>query len=123
VTVPDWAGYHRFRHQIAEALDPAFYPIEYVDRLLLTGQAQIFLSEHAAMIAELKLFPGGARVCHCLVAAGRMEEIVDEIRPQVEAWGMRNGCTKGLVESRAGWSKMLKPHGYEIWQVSVMKDL
>ena len=121
--VPDWSGYHRFRPQIAEALDPAFYPIDYVDRLLLTGQAQIFLSEHAAMIAELKRYPGGARVAHCLVAAGRMAEITDVIRPRVEAWGRANGCTKAIVESRAGWMKVLKPHGYEIFQVSVMKDL
>jgi hypothetical protein len=120
---PDWSGYLRFRPQIAEALDPAFYPIEYVDSLLLTGQAQIFLSEHAAMVAELKQYPGGARVAHCLVAAGRMEEITDVIRPRVEAWGRANGCTKAIVESRAGWMKVLKPHGYEIFQVSVMKEL
>lgn len=121
--LPDWAGYCRFRSQIAEALDPDFYPITFVDEALLSGRAQIFTSDHAAMVAELKDYPGGARVVHCLVAAGRMEEIVDAIRPQVEAWGMRNGCRHAIVESRAGWMKILKPHGYAVHQVAVMKEL
>jgi len=34
-----------------------------------------------------------------------------------------NGCSRAIVESRAGWMKVLKPHGYEIFQVSVMKEL
>jgi hypothetical protein len=121
--VSDWAGYHHFRPQIEAALDPDFYPIEYVDQLILSGAASLFLSDHAAMIAELKRYPGGARVAHCLVAAGRMEEITELIRPRVEAWGAANGCTRAIVESRAGWMKVLKPHGYEIFQVSVMKEL
>ena len=121
--VPDWAAYQQFRPQIAEALDPAFYPIDYVDQLLLTGRAQLFCSDHAAMIAELRQCPGGARVVHCLVAAGRMEEITDILRPAVEAWGARQGCTLALVESRAGWMKILKKHGYEIHQFSVRKEL
>jgi len=123
VILADWAGYLRFRPQLAEALDSAFYPIEYLDHLLLSGRARLFLSDHAAMVAEIQDYPGGARVAHCLVAAGRMEEIVDLLRPRVEAWGAANGCSRAIVESRAGWMKVLKPHGYEIFQVSVMKEL
>jgi len=123
VILADWAGYLRFRPQLAEALDPAFYPIEYLDHLLLSGRARLFLSDHAAMVAEIQDYPGGARVAHCLVAAGRMEEIVDLLRPRVEAWGAANGCSRAIVESRAGWMKVLKPHGYEIFQVSVMKEI
>jgi hypothetical protein len=119
---PDWAGYQRFRPMIEEALAPDFYPIAYVDQLLLSGQAQVFLSDHAAMVAELKQYPGGARVVHCLVAAGRIDEIVDVLRPEVEAWGLRHGCGRALVESRAGWMRVLKPHGYDIFQISVMKE-
>jgi len=121
--VSDWAGYHHFRPQIEAALHPALYPIEYLDHLLLSGRARLFLSDHAAMVAEIQDYPGGARVAHCLVAAGRMEEIVDLLRPRVEAWGAANGCSRAIVESRAGWMKVLKPHGYEIFQVSVMKEL
>ena len=50
-------------------------------------------------------------------------QITDLIRPRVEAWGAASGCTRAIVESRAGWMKVLKPHGYEIFQVSVMKEL
>jgi len=121
--LPDWAGYQRFRPMLSEALDPDFYPIEYVDALLLNGEAQVFCSEHAAMIAELKQYPGGARVVHCLVAAGRIDEISGTLRPRVEAWGAAAGCTRALVESRAGWMRILEPHGYRVWQVSLMKEL
>jgi hypothetical protein len=121
--IPDWSGYHHFRPQLAEALDPDFYPIDYLDALILSGHATLFLSEQAAMVAELKQYPGGARVVHCLVAAGRMEEITDVLRPRVEAWGKAAGATRAIVESRSGWMKILKPHGYALHQISVMKDL
>lgn len=119
----DWPAYRKFRPQLTEALDPAFYPIEFVDDLLRSGAAQLFTSEHAAMIAEIKDYPGGARVVHCLVAAGRMDEITDAIRPEVEAWGMRNGARQAIVESRSGWMRILRPHGYEPHQVAVIKQL
>lgn len=120
---PNWPAYQKFRPQLAEALGPDFYPITYVDDLLLAGRAQLFFSDHAAMVAEIKDYPGGARVVHCLVAAGRMNEIVDTIRPEVEGWGLRNGARQAIVESRCGWMKVLKPHGYEPHQVAVIKSL
>lgn len=121
--LPDWAGYQKFRPQLAEALDPAFYPIEYLDDLLLSGRARLFVSPHAAMVAELRLYPGGARVVHCLVAAGRIAEVAGALRAEVEAWGRGQGATMALVESRAGWMKVLKQHGYAPHQVSLLKQL
>lgn len=120
--VPDWAGYCRFRNQLSEALDPAFYPIAYLDDLILSGDARLWVGEHAAIVAEIKDYPGGARVVHGLVAAGRMEEIVDLI-PLAEAWGKEMGCTMAIVESRSGWMKTLRPSGYEVHQVAVRKAL
>jgi hypothetical protein len=121
--LPDWAGYHRFRPQFAEALDPPFYPIEYLDALILSGRGRLWVGVHAAIVAEIKHYPGGAKVVHGLVAAGRMEEIVERLIPEAEAWGKAAGCTSAIIESRSGWMRALKPHGYEPHQVAVRKEL
>lgn len=123
MTIPNWAAYVHFRPQFAEALDPAFYPIDYLDALILSGRARLWIGAHAAIVAEIKEYPGGARVVHGLVAAGRMEEIVDRLIPEAEAWGKAAGCTHAIIESRSGWMRALKPHGYEPHQVAVRKQL
>ena len=121
--LPDWAGYHRFRPQLAEALDPDFYPIEYLDALILSGRARFWAGAHAAIVAEIRDYPGGARAVHGLVAAGRIEDIVNQLIPLAEAWGKAIGCTSAIIESRSGWMRALKPHGYEPHQVAVRKEL
>jgi len=123
MTHPDWAGYRRFRPLFAEAMDPAFYPIDHLDALLLSGRARLFVGEEAAIVAEIRAYPGGARAVHGLVAAGRIEEIVDALIPRAEAWGRARGCTHAVVESRAGWMRALRLHGYEPHQVALRKDL
>jgi hypothetical protein len=72
---------------------------------------------------ELRRYPGGALDVHGLVAAGDMVEIRDNLIPCAEAWGRANGCIAGVVESRPGWAKVLKPSGYEVSQVTVRKEL
>ena len=121
--LPDWAGYRRFRDRFAEAMDPAFYPIEYLDALILSGRARLWVGEEAAIVAEIKDYPGGARVVHGLVAAGWIEEINTKLIPLAEAWGKASGCTHAIVESRAGWMRALRAHGYEPHQVAVRKIL
>jgi len=123
MTPPDWSSYHRFRPQFAEAMDPAFYPIEYLDDLIRSGRARLWASEHGAIVAEIRDYPGGARVVHGLVAAGRIEEISARLIPQAEAWGKALGCTCAIIESRSGWMRALRPHGYEPHQVAVRKTL
>ena len=123
MTLPDWAGYRRFRDRFAEAMDPAFHPIDCLDALLLTGRARLFVGEQAAIVAEIRDYPGGARAVHGLVAAGRIEEISGVLIPQAEAWGKALGCTRAIIESRAGWLRALKPHGYSPHQVALRKEL
>jgi hypothetical protein len=123
MTLPDWAGYRRFRPGFAEAMDPAFYPIEYLDALLLSGRARLWVGAQAAIVAEIRDYPGGARVVHGLVAAGRIEEIQGQLIPLAEAWGRAQGCSRAIVESRSGWMRALRAQGYEPHQVALRKDL
>jgi hypothetical protein len=120
---PDWAGYRRFRDRFADAMDPAFYPIEHLDALILFGRARLWVGEDAAIVAEIRDYPGGARAVHGLVAAGRIEEINAQLIPRAEAWGKALGCTCAIVESRSGWMRALKAHGYAPHQVALRKEL
>ena len=121
--LPDWAGYRRFRDRFAEAMDPAFYPIDYLDTLILSGRARLWVGTDAAIVAEIRDYPGGARVVHGLVAAGRIGEIKAHLIPRAEAWGKAMGCTSAIIESRSGWMRALKPFGYEPHQMAVRKEL
>jgi hypothetical protein len=121
--VPDWAGYLRFRDTLAEVADPAFYPMEWLDAQILCGAAWPIVGREAVLIVEARDYPGGARVAHGLVAAGDLEEIVAELIPEAEEWGRRHGCQLGLIESREGWAKLLKPHGWEPHQLALRKAL
>ncbi len=58
-----------------------------------------------------------------MIAAGPLEEIEDILIPIAEQWGRENGCAFGMIESRPGWAKRMKRHGYEPFQVSLIKEL
>jgi len=116
-------AYVRWRGEFEAILDPRLYRIEWVDGLLANGRAQLFASPNAAVVTELKTYPTGAIEVHGLLAAGDITEIRDIIRPQLEAFGRENGAIGVLVESREGWSRLLRGHGYEPYQTSVRKEL
>jgi hypothetical protein len=121
--ISDWAGYLRFREQFAAATDPEFYPGEWLDAQVAQGKAWPIIGENAAIVVEVRAYPGGAAAVHGLVAAGDMVEIVNELIPAAEQWGRSKGCKYGLIESREGWSKVLKDHGWRTHQQSLLKEL
>jgi hypothetical protein len=123
IIVPDWKAYLAYRDKFKEVTDERYYPIEWLDERIVTGIARFMCSENAAIIAEIRLYPGGARDVHGLVAAGDKDEIVNILIPQAEEWGRQNACVAGVVESRPGWARALKPSGYEVSQVTVRKEL
>ena len=116
-------SYAEARPHFAEALDPRLYTIEHLDALVLSGRAQVWLGERAAIVTEVREYPTGARVVHGLVAAGALEEIVGVLIPRAEAWGRSVGCLLAVIESRPGWVRRLKDAGYRIHQTAVRKAL
>lgn len=121
--LPDWAGYYRFRGQFEETTDPEFYPIEWLDRQILDGRAWPIVSKSAALVVEVRQYPGGVKACHGLIAAGDLGEIVGKLIPAAEQWGRENGCKYGLIESREGWSRALSKHGWRTHQLALIKEL
>lgn len=115
-------SYRQFRDGFAAAMDPAFHRIEELDAKVASGQALLWVGRNAATVTEVVEMPGGLAI-HGLVATGDLREIVGELIPQAEAWAVSAGCKFALIESRPGWQRVLRERGYEVHQVSVMKEL
>lgn len=114
-------NYELWRERFAAALDPKFYRIEHVDAMVWYGRARLFANDLAAVLAEIKLYPTGASDVHFLVGAGDLDGLI-ELSADVESWGREAGCVGALIESRSGWAKVMKKHGYAPHQIAVRKD-
>lgn len=121
-TLPDWAGYLRFRGEIGQVIDERMYSLEWLDGQLLTGRARAFIADDAIILIEIKHYPSGERDVHGLVAAGSLPTIIDDLIPQAEEYGRSIGCIGAVIESRGGWAKALKRDGYEPYQTTIRKD-
>ena len=113
----------RWRAEFGKALDERLYTVEHLDTLVAGGRAQIWFGDKAAMVTEVRTYPTGARVIHGLVAAGDLDEISEVLIPRAEAWARSLGCVLAVIESRPGWARQLRRHGYEPHQLAVRKAL
>lgn len=116
------SDYLDFRPAFEAAMDRRYYPIEWLDQRIAEERAVFMCSDNAAIVVELRRYPGGAMDVHGLIAAGDKDEIVSILIPQAEALGKEHGCIAGVVESRAGWARALKTSGYELSQTTVRKE-
>lgn len=114
--------WNRWRAEFETAIDGGLYDIGMLDTLVGSGRAQCWFGVSAAIVTEIREYPK-ARVIHGLVAAGDLEEIVGTLIPRAEEWARSLGCSMAVIESRAGWERALKPHGWEVHQVALRKDL
>lgn len=115
-------SYAEFRDRLAEGIDTRFYTIEYLDWMIFSGRAAFWCAESAAIVAEIKVFPTGVRAVAGVVATGPKAQIVGLI-PHAEAWGRQHGCQFGMIESREGWGRTMKQHGYQHLQTAIVKEL
>lgn len=104
-------------------MDERLYPLEWLDEQVMTGAAGFWFTDNAAIVAEIKTYPSGARAIHGLVAAGSLPDITNILIPKAESWGAENGCSLSIIESRAGWARQMKPYGYELHQTALRKDI
>jgi hypothetical protein len=118
-----WLDYVPWRDRFAKAIDPRLYTLEYVDSLIQAGTARLWTSPEAAIVAQIRIYPSGARVICGVLAAGDLGQIENDLIPQAEQWGRENGCILALIEGRGGWSKVMKKHGYGPFVTVIEKDL
>ncbi len=104
-------------------MDERYHTLDWLDAQVLEGKVQFWATEDAAIIAEVRDYPTGARDVHGLIAAGDLQSIIEELIPRAEAWGKANGCVVAQIESREGWARALSPSGYRTHQIVVRKEL
>jgi hypothetical protein len=114
--------YRKFRQAFKQGLDARRYPIEYLDKLMESGAAQLLCTERAAIVFEIRTYPSGARELHGLIAAGDLHEITETLIPEAERWANATGCIGAVIESRPGWARMLRDRGYRTHQIAVRKE-
>lgn len=115
--------YATWRPRFAEAIDGRLFTIDYLDYLLLgCGLATLHVGKNAAIVTMFKFYPG-CKAIEGLVAAGDLEEIVNELIPLAEQFGRERGCKFAMISSREGWQRALKGSGYEPHQITLAKEL
>jgi hypothetical protein len=117
-----WVDYHPWRGEFAKALDPRLCTLDHLDARINENEVRIFACAEAALIVELRHYPTGAFDGHVLIAAGSPGHVVSVLRPRAEQWLRAIGALGALVESRPGWARLLKAHGYDAHQTMVRKE-
>lgn len=77
-----------------------------VAREIIDGKAQHWRGEKSEIVTEIKSFPL-VKVCRIWLAGGDMDELVNVMLPDVEAWAKDNGCTRVEIVGRKGWKRAL----------------
>ncbi len=115
--------YLRFRPQFAAMLDPALYPLAWLDEQVATGNFTLFSGVDSAILVKIDRYPSGLLEAHGQAAVGKLAEIVGVLIPQAEAWARSLGCTSAKIESREGWMREMSAFGYQLHQVTLRKVL
>lgn len=123
MTPAEWSAYCRWRPEFEQVIDPRYWPIEWLDDQVVSGRAIFTHSENAAAVYEIKTYPTGAKDVHGLVCAGDLWQIKNLLIPAALERGRSLGCIGFLIESRPGWAKTLRSDGFEVFQVSVRREI
>jgi hypothetical protein len=86
------------------------------------GKYQLWPAPNAAAITEIIVYPR-LKELHCFLAGGDLDEL-KVMRPYVEAFGKRHGCSRSTFSGRRGWERtFMKDEGYEPRWFIVSKEL
>jgi hypothetical protein len=114
-----WA---RFRDKFAEGMRAGFWTIEDLEQKIAHRRAFFFPGAESAMVGQIEVYPGEARIFQVLWAVGDVDELL-RMAPGVEALARMMGCTAMLIEGRPAWKRVLEGQGYELWSVTLHKAL
>lgn len=104
--------YQDHRARLFEAFSPTLFTIEWVDYQVANGALLFWGIADAAILAQVRTYPTGAKIMHGVAAAGELNAIVDLIA-LAEDNALDRGCIGACIESRAGWKRTLAQAGYE----------
>ena len=78
---------------------------------VMAGEMQLWQGPKGAAVTLILSHPQ-KRLIHFFLAGGEMEQVLD-FQDSVAAWGKAHGCTEMTLAGRVGWSRVLKPFGWE----------
>ena len=122
--MPRWPvsdSYWDWRDRLANANDPAFWPIDAIDALVLSGEGQFWCDGAAALVTKVVEYPGGAAALEAVAAAGTMANLTDGIAAQAEEWAREQGLSHLLIAGRKGWERV--HHDWRHHQSILLKEL
>ncbi|MFD1104579.1 hypothetical protein [Sphingobium olei] len=120
---PGWAEYLRFRGGFLSLLDPRKYTAAWLDGEVWSGRIILFSGADSAILVRVKPYPTGFLSLEGEAATGNLSEIVGHLIPQAIAFGRSIGCGEAVIESRSGWAKVMRKHGWQLHQQRLTLDL
>lgn len=119
---PGGTDYAAWRGRLAEANDPAFWPIAAIDAALEAGEAQFWCDGQSALVTRIVEYPGGAKVLEAIAGVGSAEALMGNFEPRCEQFARAQGANRMEAKGRLGWLKR-RPKGWRAHQVVIVKDL
>lgn len=98
------------------------YTLDDVRAEVLKGEAILWPGTNSAVVTQFWDFPR-EKACNFWLAGGDLDELMNEMRPAIEAWAVAQGCARMIIAGRAGWAKVLKQHDYAPVWTALSKDL
>lgn len=118
--VGDWA---RFRDAFAGVVDQRFYPIEWLDDQVRSGNFVLLTQGESAILISVRTYPSGLRELHGECAVGKREVITDALIPIAIKFGQEIGCAFASISSRPGWDRVMRSKGWTVHQTTIRKAL
>lgn len=114
----------RCRPWIEAALeyDGGLHEIGDIEAAITAGEAQFWPGENSAVVTQFWEFPR-AKALNFWLAGGDLDELVRDMRTQIEPWARAHGCTRTVIAGRPGWSRALRACGYAPLWTALGKDL
>lgn len=120
---PGWSEYQRFRSGFISILDPELYTESWLDGEVWSGRFRLFSHADSAILVSLKAYPTGVREMHVEAAVGELSQLIGPTILLAENWARSIGCRFARIESREGWSRVMKRKGYLLYQTAIRKEL
>ena len=91
-------------------------------RELVSGQYQLFVSEHSALVTTVMPYPRGT-VLHLFLAGGNLEEL-EQLYLESEEYARYMNCKSITLMGRFGWKKsFLTEYGMKPTCLQMSKEL
>lgn len=116
-------SYGAWRARLAEANDPAFWPIEAIDNELKEGRAQFWCDGESAIVTRPRQYPGGAIDLEVLTIAGTLESVWQNIEPKLEEYAAQIGAVRLHATGRFGWKRSAVKNGWSPYMLVLKKDI